>query len=65
MKELSIEEKYKNLLDQSILSDAINYAFHKELGVLDQYYDFYIAAQKRMLPSYMGAIVGFMKAITQ
>ena len=64
IKELSIDEKYKNLLDQSILSDAINYAFHKELGVLDKYYDLYIAAQKRMLPSYMSAVFGFMKAIT-
>ena len=64
MKELSIDEKYKMLLDQSILSDAIHYAFHKELGVLDTYYDFYITAQKRMLPSYMGAIFGFMKTIT-
>ena len=64
MKELSIDEKYNMLLDQSILSDAIYYAFHKELGVLDKYYDFYITAQKRMLPNYMGAIFGFMKAIT-
>lgn len=64
IKELSIEEKYNMLLDTSIEQDAINYAFHKELGVLDKYYDFYIAAQKRLLPSYMGAVVGFMKTIT-
>jgi hypothetical protein len=51
MKELSIDEKYNMLLDQSILQDAINYAFYQELDAVDQYYDFYLAAQKRMLPS--------------
>jgi hypothetical protein len=64
MKELSVDKKYQMLLDQSILQDAINYAFHKELGAVDQYYDFYLAAQKRMLPSYLGAVFGIMKTIT-
>ena len=64
MKELSINEKYNLLLDQSILQDAINYAFYQKLDAVDQYYDFYLAAQKRLLPSYLGTVFGVMKAIT-
>jgi len=62
-KELSLEERYEMLLEQSLLMDAINHAFHKELGVLDKYYEFYLQAQKNMLPSYLGTIYGMFKAL--
>jgi len=46
------------------LNEAINYALHKELGVLDKYYDLYMKVQKKMLPSLLGIAFKVMKAIT-
>jgi len=64
LKELPLEDRYKMLLDQSILSDAINYASHKELGAVNKYFESYLKAQKRMLPSYMGTVFRVFKTIT-
>lgn len=63
-KELSLKERYESLLENSILMDAINYAFHKEVDTLEKYYEFYLQAQKRMLPSYLGTVYGVFKTLS-
>jgi hypothetical protein len=63
-KELSFEERYDLLFEQYQLLDAINYAFHKEQGIVDEYYEFYTQAQQRTIPSYLGPVLGIFKAIT-
>lgn len=64
IKEMPIEEKYEKLLDQWILGDAKNFAFHKELGVLDKYDDFSSKVAKNMIPSILGVGFKVFKAVT-
>ena len=64
IKEMPLEEKYEKLLDQWILDDAKNFAFHKELGVLDKYDDFNRKVQKKMIPSILGVGFKVFKAVT-
>ena len=64
IKELALKERYDMLLDHDILVDAINHAFHQQAGTLDQYYDFYLQTQKRMLPSYLGTVFNVFKSIS-
>ena len=63
IKEMPLEEKYDKILDEYILSDVINYAFHKELGVVNKYHDFYVKVQKKMLPSFLGTAFKMFKAV--
>ncbi|NIR87974.1 hypothetical protein GWO13_10655 [Candidatus Bathyarchaeota archaeon] len=64
IKEMPLEEKYEKLLDQWMLDDAKNFAFHKELGVLDKYEDFDRKVAKKMIPSMLGVGFKVFKAIT-
>ncbi len=59
---MPLEEKYEKLRDQYILVDAINFAFHKELEVLDKYYDLYMKVHKKSLSDFIGAFEMFKEA---
>ncbi len=61
---MSLEEKYDKLLDSYLLNNAINYAFHKELGVISKYTDFYIKVQEKMVPSYLGTAFKVFKTLS-
>jgi len=63
IKEMPLEEKYDTLLDNYILTIATDYAFCKELGVLDKYFDLSVRVRKKMLPSLLGAAFKMFKAI--
>ena len=54
IKEMSLEKKYKILLDETQLIWLTNYAFNKEQGTLDKWLDKYIIVQKQMLQRYLG-----------
>ena len=54
VKEMSIEDRYKILLDETQLIWLTNYAFNKERGTLDQWLEYYIKVQKKMLRGYLG-----------
>jgi hypothetical protein len=63
IKEMPLEEKYKRLYDQSIISDVITFAFIKEMGITDEYMDYSMKAFKKMLPVVMGSVFKFLKMI--
>jgi hypothetical protein len=54
IKEMSLEERYRILLDETQLIWLTNYAFNKEQGTLDKWLDNYIEVQKRMLRRDLG-----------
>ncbi|MCK4365165.1 MAG: hypothetical protein KAW45_03885 [Thermoplasmatales archaeon] len=49
VKEMSIEERYRILLDETQLIWLTNYAFNKEQGTLEEWLKYYIKVQKQML----------------
>ena len=61
VKEMPLEEKYDKLLDSYLLNNAINYAFHKELGVISKHTDFYTKVQEKLVPSYLGTAFKMFK----
>lgn len=63
IKEMPLEEKYDKLYDQYLLTEAMNYALHKELGVLDKYMDLYVKVMKKRLPGLLGVAFKALKAI--
>ena len=64
-KEISLLEKYKKLLDQYILEEAITFTFIKEKGLQDEYFDFGMSAIKKIIPSYMGGTFKIFKALSR
>ena len=64
IKEMPIEERYDKLLESYLLNHAINYALHKELGVVTKYIDFYVKIQKKMVPSYFGTAFKVFKTLS-
>jgi len=63
IKELPLEEKYKKLYDQNIISDVITRGFIKEMGLTDKYLDYSWKAYKKMLPVVMGPVFKFLKML--
>jgi len=64
IKEMPIEEKYGRLLDEYLLSIAMGYALHKELGTVDKANNLWVKTQKNMYPGYLGLAFKVLKAIT-
>ena len=64
IKEMPIEEKYDQLLNEYVLDAATHYAIHKELGAVDKFLDLYIKVQKKMTPSVIGIALKVLKTIT-
>jgi len=65
IKEMPLEEKYGQLLDEYLLCFATGYALHKELGVVDKCIDLSVKVEKKMLPSSLGmAAFKVLKAIS-
>ena len=64
VKEMPLEEKYDKLLDQYVLSEAMNYVLHKELGTMDKRNDMMLKVWKKMLPRMTGVALSVMKTIT-
>lgn len=60
---MPLEEKYDKLFDSYILTEAMNYAFLEELGVLDKYYDFSAKLTKEIIPKYLGIALKVFKTI--
>ena len=63
IKEMPLEERYDKLFDQYVLTEAMNYALHKELGVVDKYIDLSVKVWKKMMPSHLGTAFKALKAI--
>jgi len=64
IKEMPLEEKYDKLLDEYLLSVAVGYALHKDLGVVDQSNELWVEVQKKMLPSVLGTAFKVLKAVS-
>jgi len=64
VKEMPLREKYDRLLDEYLLSIAMGYALHKELGVVDKAGDLWVKVQRNMYPGYLGMAMKVLKAIT-
>jgi len=64
VKEMPLREKYDRLLDEYLLSIAMGYALHKELGVVDKASDLWVKVQKNMYPGYLGMAMKVLRAIT-
>ena len=64
-KEISIEEKYKKLIDQYILGEVINFTFLKEKGLQEEFFEFQINAIKNMIPSYLGGTFKLFKTLSR
>lgn len=56
LKEMSIEERYRILLDETQLIWLTNYAFNKERGILEDWQKYYIKVQKQSLRKQLGYI---------
>ena len=63
IKEMPLEEKYNKLLDQYVLTEAMNYALHKELGTMAKRNDMMLKIWKKMLPRFTGVALTVMKTI--
>jgi hypothetical protein len=50
IKEMPLEKKYNKLLDQYVLTEAMNCALHKELGTMAKRNDMMLKIWKKMLP---------------
>lgn len=64
MKEMPLEEKYNKLLDDYLLANAVGYALHKELDVVDQSNDLWVQVQKKLFPSVLGVAFKVLKTIS-
>jgi hypothetical protein len=64
VKEMSLEEKYDNLLDSFVLTMATDYALFEELGEVDRYLEMHVQVRKRMLPSLLGSAYKFFKIVS-
>jgi hypothetical protein len=63
MKEMPLEERYDRLLEQYMLYQLTNYTLIKELDATDQYYDFLVKVNKKMLPSMLRVAFKAMKTL--
>jgi len=63
IKELTLEEKYRRLYDENVMSDVITLGFVKEMGLTDKYMDYSIKASMKMLPAIMGPVFKFLKML--
>ena len=62
-KELPLEERYDRLLDDLALSVVLSYAHAQEFETVDKLNDLFVMANKKMLPSYLGVSLKFLKRI--
>ena len=63
VKVMSLEEKYRRLLDQYLLYQITNYALVKELGATERYYNLLVKVNKKMLPSYLPVAFKVIKTV--
>jgi hypothetical protein len=63
-KEMSLQEKYDNLLESFILTMATDYALFEELGEVDKYLDMHMKVRKKMLPNLLGAAFKLFKMVS-
>jgi hypothetical protein len=63
IKVMTIEEKYERLLNQINWLWAEAYDFNKKQGTTDQWLDYLVNAEKKMLPYSTGLSKGFLKFI--
>lgn len=61
---MPLEEKYNKLLDDYLLANAVGYALHKELDVVDQSNDLWVQVQKKLFPSVLGVAFKVLKTIS-
>lgn len=64
IKEMSLQEKYDQLLESFILTMATDYALFEELGAVDRYLDMHVMVRKKMLPSLLGTAFKMFKRIS-
>ena len=65
IEEMPIREKYNMLLDDHILSTAVSYVLHKEIGTLDKANALLVkATTKAMVPKYLGPVFKLLKVLS-
>jgi len=65
IKEMPLEDKYNNLLDDYLLSLATDYILLEEQGVVDKSIEMIVSREKKRLPNFLGiAAYNVLKAIS-
>jgi hypothetical protein len=64
IREMSLQEKYDQLLESFLLTMATDYALFEELEVVDRYLDMHVMVRKKMLPSLLGTAFKVFKTIS-